>query len=56
MKITFTEARILPGGERVAAGAERDFDQDEAAAFVRNGVAEFSGTKDPGNKHTEVNE
>lgn len=41
MKIRFNEDRVLLDNSRVNAGEERDFPDDEAAAFVANGVAEF---------------
>lgn len=46
-KIRFTEERVLLDNSRVNIGDEREFDDDEAAAFVNNGVAEFVATAKP---------
>jgi hypothetical protein len=41
MLIRFIEDRILLDQSRVNAGEGKDFPDEEAAAFVNNGVAEF---------------
>lgn len=48
MEIRFTEDRRLPSDELIPAGTIRaDFSDEDAAAFVNNGVAEYANGKAP---------
>lgn len=54
MKIRFTEDRILLDQTKVSAGEEKDFPDDEAFAFVANGVAEVIADPAPRTRKNEV--
>ena len=54
MKIRFNEARVFLDQSRVNAGEEMDFPDDEAFAFVANGVAEV--VADPAPAKRKVSE